>query len=100
MARAARRRSPRRPQRSSGDLGYLVARNKPYAGGFITEHYGRPDEGLHALQVEINRGLYMNERTFQATSDFHRVATDLATFARTLSELPDRGLGPLGLAAE
>src|SRR3546814_3619872 len=37
------------------DLGYSAVRNKPYAGGFITEHYGRPARGLHALQIEINR---------------------------------------------
>jgi N-formylglutamate amidohydrolase len=42
-------------------LGYTVCRNKPYAGGFITEHYGRPGRGLHALQIEVNRGLYMDE---------------------------------------
>jgi len=41
-------------------FGYAVAINRPYAGGFITEHYGRPHQGLHALQVEINRALYMN----------------------------------------
>ncbi|SHG36304.1 N-formylglutamate amidohydrolase [Kaistia soli DSM 19436] len=82
------------------ELGYTVARNKPYAGGYITEHYGRPAEGLHALQVEINRGLYMNERNFQPTADFIRVAADIVAFARALSELPDGGLWPLGLAAE
>ncbi|HVX74731.1 MAG TPA: N-formylglutamate amidohydrolase, partial [Bradyrhizobium sp.] len=51
-------------------LGYSVGRNKPYAGGFITEHYGRPARRLHALQVEVSRGLYMNERTFQKTAGF------------------------------
>ena len=48
-------------------MGYTVAHNKPYAGGFITEHYGRPARGLHAMQIEVNRGLYMNERTLQKT---------------------------------
>ena len=43
--------------------GYAVVRNKPYAGGFITEHYGEPALGRHALQIEINRALYMDERT-------------------------------------
>lgn len=42
-------------------LGYDVSRNRPYAGGYITEHYGRPGEGVHALQIEINRALYMDE---------------------------------------
>ena len=81
-------------------MGYRVVHNKPYAGGFITEHYGRPGEGLHALQIEVNRGLYMNERNFQPTADFIRVAADIVAFARALSELPDGGLWPLGLAAE
>src|SRR5947208_1628617 len=40
--------------------GYVVSRNKPYAGGFITEHYGNPAAGLHAIQLELNRALYMD----------------------------------------
>ena len=46
-------------------LGYSVSRNKPYAGGFITEHYGNPAAGLHAIQLEINRALYMDERRYE-----------------------------------
>jgi N-formylglutamate amidohydrolase len=42
--------------------GHVVARNAPYSGGFITRHYGRPQSGVHALQIEINRALYMDER--------------------------------------
>ena len=42
-------------------LGYRVRRNDPYAGGYVTRHYGRPREGVHALQVEIARPLYMDE---------------------------------------
>ena len=45
--------------------GYSVTRNKPYAGGFITEHYGQPARGLHAMQIEVNRSLYMDERTLR-----------------------------------
>src|SRR5690606_23318101 len=41
--------------------GYAVGRNDPYAGGFTTRHYGRPGHGRHARQIEINRGLYMDE---------------------------------------
>ena len=44
------------------ERGYRVRRNKPYAGGFITEHYGAPASGRHAVQIEINRSLYMDER--------------------------------------
>ena len=43
------------------ELGYSVRRNDPYAGGYITRHYGRPREGMHALQIEIARELYMDE---------------------------------------
>ncbi len=42
--------------------GLVVRRNKPYAGGYITEHYGAPGAGRHAVQIEINRSLYMDER--------------------------------------
>src|SRR5262249_29731400 len=41
--------------------GYHVTRNVPYAGGYTTRHYGQPDTGVHALQIEINRSLYMDE---------------------------------------
>lgn len=44
-------------------LGYSVTRNIPYAGGFTTRHYGRPGQKVHALQIEINRGLYLDEDT-------------------------------------
>ena len=52
-------------------------RNKPYAGGFITEHYGEPALGRHALQIEINRALYMDERSLARRPDFNAVAADL-----------------------
>ncbi|MFD2676156.1 N-formylglutamate amidohydrolase [Camelimonas lactis] len=47
------------------DAGYRVTRNAPYAGGFITEHYGAPLAGRHAVQVEINRSLYMDEQRIE-----------------------------------
>ncbi len=57
-------------------LGLDVTRNKPYAGGYITERYGRPRAGLHAIQIEINRALYADERNFvphAAFGHFRRV---------------------------
>jgi N-formylglutamate amidohydrolase len=64
------------------DLGYTVARNAPYAGGYTTEHYGRPLRKVHALQVEINRALYMDERTLAHTAGFRSLKADLeAVFA-------------------
>ena len=50
--------------------GFQVALNRPYAGGFITEHYGRPSLGTQALQIEINRGLYMHEDSLERRDDF------------------------------
>lgn len=81
-------------------MGYAVGHNKPYAGGFITEHYGRPGRGLHAIQIEVNRGLYMNERTLQKSSGFEMLATDLSRFCADLMALPEAGLSDLPLAAE
>jgi N-formylglutamate amidohydrolase len=80
--------------------GYSVSRNKPYAGGFITEHYGNPAAGLHAIQLEINRALYMDERRFERSGDFGRLATDMEILARRLSEIPLEELRPYRAAAE
>ncbi|MCS6759325.1 MAG: N-formylglutamate amidohydrolase, partial [Candidatus Devosia euplotis] len=50
--------------------GLRVTRNRPYAGGFATRTYGRPQHGLHALQIEISRNLYMNEVTLIKNENF------------------------------
>ena len=59
------------------EKGYDVSLNRPYAGGFITEHYGKPATGVHAVQLEVNRALYMNEETFERSPGFARLARDL-----------------------
>ena len=79
--------------------GYRVARNKPYAGGFITEHYGRPLKGLHAVQIEINRALYMDERTLEPNEGFARLATDLPAIVEAVAARPDADLYPVRDAA-
>jgi N-formylglutamate amidohydrolase len=81
-------------------LGYVISRNKPYAGGFITEHYGNPAIGLHAIQLEINRALYMDERRFEQTASFATVASDLETVADRLADIPMQELRPYRAAAE
>jgi len=81
-------------------LGYSVSRNKPYAGGFITEHYGNPSAGLHAIQLEINRALYMDERRYERSASFAALAADLETLARRLGEIPIAELRPYRAAAE
>ncbi len=50
--------------------GLRVARNMPFAGAFITQHYGRPSRHQHAIQIEIDRGLYMNERSLEPNANF------------------------------
>ncbi len=50
--------------------GLRVARNRPYAGGFCTRTYGRPQHGVHALQIEVSRHLYMNEVTLEKNEGF------------------------------
>jgi N-formylglutamate amidohydrolase len=64
--------------------GYDVQLNRPYAGGYITEHYGRPYRGVHAVQMEINRALYLNETRFTPTPGFHRMKVDLTRIAGQL----------------
>src|SRR5215213_1559808 len=81
-------------------LGYTVSRNKPYAGGFITEHYGNPATGLHSLQLEVNRALYMDERRYECTPSFARLAADLETLADCLAAIPIEELRPYRAAAE
>ena len=73
------------------DRGYRVRRNDPYAGGYVTRHYGRPREGMHALQIEVARTLYMDEAQFTRGTGFHamqRHFTELAAeLARSAAEL-------------
>jgi N-formylglutamate amidohydrolase len=58
-------------------LGYRIAHNDPYAGGFVTQHYGRPLEFVHALQIEINRALYMDEQAIRPSPGLARLARDM-----------------------
>ena len=76
---------PSRVERELESLGYRVARNTPYAGGYTTEHYGRPARRVHALQVEINRALYLDEATVAPTSGFERLRGHIETLTRKLA---------------
>jgi N-formylglutamate amidohydrolase len=64
--------------------GFTVAINAPYAGGFTTGHYGRPRRHRHALQIEINRALYMDEHSYRRKPGFASLAETLAEFLRSL----------------
>lgn len=81
-------------------LGYSIGRNKPYAGGFITEHYGNPVGGLHAIQLELNRAIYMDERRRERGERFAQIAADFAVMAEALAAIPLTHLGPFQAAAE
>ena len=80
--------------------GYHVVRNKPYAGGFITEHYGQPQTGTHAIQIEINRAIYMDERTYARQPGFDGLQADLMVLAEVLKRLPLDRPGDWRVAAE
>jgi N-formylglutamate amidohydrolase len=67
------------------ELGHRVRRNDPYAGGYITRHYGRPREAIHALQIEIARELYMDERRIERLADFATVQADMTRFIAGLA---------------
>ncbi|MCC7345950.1 MAG: N-formylglutamate amidohydrolase [Variibacter sp.] len=82
------------------DLGYTVSRNKPYAGGFITEHYGNPSAGLHAVQIEVNRALYMDERRYERGPGFVGLAEAMTALADRLAQIPPEELRPYRAAAE
>ncbi len=66
-------------------FGYRVARNAPFAGGHTTQLYGRPGIRAHALQIEINRALYLDERTLERNAGFARIRADMSRLAETLS---------------
>jgi N-formylglutamate deformylase len=67
--------------------GYLTRRNDPYAGGYVTRHYGRPNANVHALQIEIARGLYMDETTLEKLPGYARVRSDVGALIPVLAGL-------------
>lgn len=76
------------------ELGFVVTRNLPYSGGFVTQHYGRPAEGVHALQIEINRAIYMDEAAIRPGPGFGEVARRMTRLIGALGSM-----GPALLAA-
>ncbi|MEQ9642574.1 MAG: N-formylglutamate amidohydrolase [Alphaproteobacteria bacterium] len=82
-----------RVQRLFAAAGYAVTRNTPYAGGFTTHHYGRPGQNVHALQIEINRGIYMDEERLRPLSGFGAVQAQITQIMAALSGLTPDELG-------
>ncbi len=83
---------PTRAERELEAMGYRVARNTPYAGGYTTEHYGRPARRTHALQVEINRALYLDEGSLTPTAGFDRLKKDIERLTEALAGADWRAL--------
>ncbi|MBI1405366.1 MAG: N-formylglutamate amidohydrolase [Caulobacter sp.] len=67
-------------------LDYRVVRNMPYAGGYTTEYYGRPAQQVHALQIEIDRGLYLDEASLEPTEGLEGLKTMAASLTAALAE--------------
>jgi N-formylglutamate deformylase len=67
------------------ELGYRVRRNDPYAGGYVTRHYGRPREHVHALQIEVARPLYMDEARMQKMPQFYKLQRDVTRLIAALA---------------
>jgi N-formylglutamate amidohydrolase len=76
-----------RVERELEQLGYRVGRNAPYAGGYTTEHYGRPARKVHALQIEINRALYLDEAKLATTAGFPRLQAHLEQLTAGLAAM-------------
>jgi N-formylglutamate deformylase len=71
-------------QRALAELGFSVARNAPYAGGYTTNLYGKPESGVHALQIEVSRALYLDEGRMAKTPGFAHCQDRLRRFAARL----------------
>ncbi|HUB84111.1 MAG TPA: N-formylglutamate amidohydrolase [Rhizomicrobium sp.] len=95
----------RRAEQAFERAGFSTARNTPYAGGYSTHLYGRPMLGVHALQIEVNRALYLDEERIRRTARFADVAARIAAALRELTAidvhlLRTMGGRPTPLAAE
>lgn len=79
-----------RVERAFKASGLRVTRNAPYAGGFTTRRYGRPKTGIHALQIEINRSLYMDEETLELHEGFNELKDVLIYVTTEISDIASR----------
>jgi N-formylglutamate amidohydrolase len=69
------------------DAGLRVARNMPFAGAYVTQHYGRPSRRCHAVQVEIDRSLYMDEIRIEPSAGFHAFRSLIAGVVGTIAAI-------------
>ncbi len=88
-------------QRAFERAGFAVARNAPFAGGYITQRYGRPQQGVHAIQIEIDRGLYLDQVLLEPLPGFDEIRERLSRVIGELAEIaPGVDGGVTSLAAE
>lgn len=71
--------------------GLTVSRNTPFAGAYITQHYGRPERGQHAIQIEIDRSLYMDEATILPNANFRPLRSALRGVVGVLAAMGHHG---------
>ncbi|NQV45024.1 MAG: N-formylglutamate amidohydrolase [Rhodospirillales bacterium] len=74
-------------EHAARDQGFVIQRNTPYAGGFTTRHYGRPSLGMHAIQLEIDRALYMDEEAMTRLPEFDDVRRKLTCIALAMVDM-------------
>lgn len=86
-----------RVEAAFASAGFVVTRNTPFAGAYIAQAYGRPGRAQHAVQVEIDRSLYMNEALIKPTADFVEVQSALR---QVVAEVAQIGSNRVPLAAE
>lgn len=80
-------RAVRRVEEQLWSMGYRVRRNDPYAGGYVTRHYGRPRAAVHVLQIELARALYMDEVAIERLPNMVRLQADLTAMIEALMEM-------------
>jgi N-formylglutamate amidohydrolase len=71
---------------------YVVTRNNPYAGGFTTGNYGKPEKNHHTLQLEINRALYMNEFLIDYSEGFEPLKESLRRLIQAITKISPESL--------
>ncbi|TNF22261.1 MAG: N-formylglutamate amidohydrolase, partial [Rhodobacteraceae bacterium] len=79
------------------NAGLAVVRNAPFAGAYVAQHYGRPSRRQHAVQVEIDRAIYMNEQAIRPNANFQAFRKLLRG---VVAEIAATGAREMPLAAE
>ena len=77
---------PQSAQNFLESRGFLVRRNDPYAGGYVTRHYGQPRQRTHALQIEISRSLYLDQGLYRPLPSFERIRSVMMSLLRCLMD--------------